>query len=204
MVGLNYVYLDFGYLPTGSDCRWDLFVSMCSHCDKLANGPVFVHAFISSCQVFAVGLFSRLSQSTMTWLQLRQGAAARQLTNTLSGPESPRGPRLIGPQWNTYLILKSFFVSFKSNMGVLILKGATHNAFPPRGYLYCKKGNNSSHPSCVFFVEIQHAPVMLNSLFTGCCWRWKHELLPIITPNSILLHYTFVLHTPLCFQHWVW
>ena len=157
MVGLNYVYLgDFGSLPQWNlNWKWLQVRFVClpvfSHCDKLANAPVFVHAFISSCQVFAVGLFSRLSQSTMNWLQLRQGAAARQLTNTLSGPESPRGPRLIGPQWNTYLILKSFFVSFKSNMGILILKGATHNAPPPWGYLYCKKGKNSSHPSCYIF-----------------------------------------------------
>lgn len=50
---------------------------------------LFIHAFISLCQVFGIGLFPCSSQSTMTCLQLEWDNAARLLTNTSAARHQP-------------------------------------------------------------------------------------------------------------------
>lgn len=79
-LNILWIHVDFGTLPQwhADQVNWKLWVR------NLSRFPFFffIHAFISSCQVFGVGLFPCHTQSTMTWLQFVQGTHARLLTNT--------------------------------------------------------------------------------------------------------------------------
>lgn len=128
-----------------------MWLSVYSPCNGRATCPGFysVHAFISSCQVFGVGLFSYFSRSTMTWLQLVRAAAARFLTNTLADSTSPHDwPLIIGSQWNTDLISKSFlFHTRQQNLALTLHLRIYWVLTWPDGYYKLKKAISSD---CTF------------------------------------------------------